>query len=471
MGTLQLIGKIRRLQRLQAEAQAIRQSSRGTSSSDDGLLQLPLIDLIPRLSQGLDRPEHLAPYLDILERAPGGNLRECIAAPPQHGKTVCAGHALVKWLGSPKAKHYAFATYNQNRSDEVARATRQLAEEAGLSPTGTVRQWRVKTGAEVKFTSIGGSLTGYPVDGVLLIDDPVKDREEAESPRMREKAWGWLGDVGKTRVHPGGSILLMATRWHEDDLTGRCVKLLGWGYTNLQAIAEDMPDPLGRQPGEALWPSRRPLDFLEVIRRENAYTWASLYQGRPRPRGGSLFGEPHYYQPSELPTKGYRVGYGLDLAYSAKTHADWSVLVKLVRIGDLVYVVDVLRMQADAPTFLAAARRMVDAEPGPIRWYRSGTEKGVGDFANLPRLEHVAATADKFVRAQPVSAAWNTGKVLVPGGHDRPRWLDGFLTEVTSFTGVHDPHDDIVDALAGGFDVLNSSPAPRATGTQPLGFW
>jgi predicted phage terminase large subunit-like protein len=388
----------------------------------------------------------------VLEGAPGSNCRIVVAAPPQHGKTVLTSHALVQWLAR-SSKHWAYATYTQDRSDNAARSVRLIAEEAGLEPQGTVREWRVNTGAHIKFTSIGGSLTGFPLDGGLVIDDPIKDREEAESKRRRDRCWDWLQDVGLTRLHPGAPVILMATRWHIDDLSGRCIKA-GWRYLNLRAIAGD-DDPLGRAPGDVLWPSQRPLSSLEE-HRANAYKWASLYQGEPRPRGGAVFGDPARY--TELPKEGFRRTYGADLAYSGKTASDWSILVELLRVGSdpktaLYYVANVLRRQMQAPQFGALCKAELDARPGPALWYASGTEAAAGQYLQRDgvKLTIRAPKGDKFTRAIPLAAAWNDGRVLVP---DSAPWLSDYLDVMTGFTGVNDAHDDDVDATAAGFDLL-----------------
>ncbi len=230
----------------------------------------------------------------------------------------------------------------------------------------------------------------------------------------------------------------------------------GWRYLNMPAICESADDPLGREIGQALWETQRPLSMLLDRRQANEYVFASLYQGRPRPRGDAVFNDPTFY--SELP-KQFRRGYGIDLAYTAKTHADWSVLVVLAAGNDgLVYVVDVIRRQCKAPEFRSVVKQALGKYgPGPVRWYCSGTEKGVADLLEIPSLQALAATTDKLVRAQRTSEAWNSGKLLVPDDPKRHPWLNDFLETVTNFTGVADAHDDDVDALAAGFDALQTA--------------
>jgi predicted phage terminase large subunit-like protein len=233
----------------------------------------------------------------------------------------------------------------------------------------------------------------------------------------------------------------------------------GWPVISLRAIAEP-GDTDGRADGDALWPARWPAEALEKRRAlVGEYGWASLFQGRPRPRGGTVFGDPHYYD--RLPEAAYRIGHGCDLAYTAKTSSDYSVCVTLYQCGDMFYVADVQRKQVDAPSFTLTLKAQQSTHPGPMLWHASGTEKGAAQFIQrvLPQFRVKQTTADKFVRAQSVAAAWNAGKVLVPR---RAPWLDVFVAEVCGFTGVGDVHDDQVDALASAHDVLGQASTASA---------
>ena len=141
----------------------------------------------------------------------------------------------------------------------------------------------------------------------------------------------------------------------------------------------------------------------------------------------------------------------MDLAYTRKTHADHSVCVRMLAHGGVFYVHEVQRAQVEATAFAQTMRTMHDAQPGTMVWHGSGTEKGSAQFIQklIPSFRLKNATADKFIRAQPVAAAWNAGKVLLPNPEKfKAPWLAPFLSIVQNFTGVDDPHDDDVDALA-----------------------
>jgi predicted phage terminase large subunit-like protein len=345
-----------------------------------------------------------------------------------------------------------------------------MATDTGMGCEGTTSHWQTTNGASLLATGIEGALTGYGIDGAIIVDDPVKDRMGAESATMRDHACEWFHDVAMTRVHPGASVLVVQTRWHPDDLAGRLIAD-GWHFINLAAIAEE--DEPTRKAGEALWPARRPIDFLEKIRSANAYTWASLYQGRPRPKGGAVFGDPRFYE--RLPETGLRYSIGIDLAYTAKTSSDYSVAVVMAERAGTIYIVDVLREQVSQPTFSRLLKSLCATYPGArVRGYLAGTERGAADYIieSGVKFDAVTAKGDKFVRAQPYAGAWNQdpGRVLVPR---QAEWLDAYLNEHARFTGLNDAHDDQVDAAAAAFDALSTPTAkPRVGGQRsPVGDW
>jgi len=399
-----------------------------------------LLEFIPRISPDLSTPRHLQPLVDAIESTLETPGLFVVSTPPQHGKTFLCEHAIV-WLmqQNPKRRH-AYATYETDRADKISDATRQLAARAGFHTTGTRKFWTNEYGGSLFSTGTGAGFTGEPVDGCLIVDDPHKNRLEAESGVYRQRADDWMRSVARTRMHPSASAIVVATRWHTDDLAGRMIDR-GWTKIRLPAIDEH---------GKALWPEQRPLSFLTTLREElGEYDWASLYQGEPRTKGGAVFGDVHLYDPKSINWNGSRVALGVDCAYSAKTHANYSVGLVLVELGGLYYLREVQRHQVKTEPFKAvldSLRKTYSIRKS--RWYTSTTEEGTAELLGVtPEL----ARGDKFVRAQPVAAAWNAGKVLVP---EKAPWADAFVSEVVSFTGIDDPKDDQVDALAAAYDVL-----------------
>jgi predicted phage terminase large subunit-like protein len=486
---LRRINKIRALirerDRLQAErfdrreAEALRnQSSRRLESTDRPSL-LAYVELLTGWAFGYFRP-----FAEALERSIGGELRVCFAAPPQHGKTSFTLRALCWLCRYRSGRRHAYVTYNQQRSNYVAKEFRRIAQNAGFQVGGTLTDMTLTIDgvtSGIKFTSVKGSLTGYTIDGICIVDDYVADEKKARSKIERENGIRWWASNVETRRHVGTSYLVMATRWPGGDLTEHLTKSEGFAYINLKAIAEPespddvdevsgvvLSDPLHRRVGESLSPLKPPEFFARERRR--TFWWLAMYQGTPRQEGFAVFappgsltddGEPYgatYYK--ALPTDGYRVAYGVDLAYSSRTSADWSILVEAWAVGKKLYIVDVTRKQVQATSFLLTLVAAKSNRPGaPFRFYSGGGgEKGSADFIKqkLGRAFKVLpATGDKLARANQASITWNEGRVLLPDpAHIDAPWLDDFLAVVTTFTGTPGEQDDDVDALAAAHDQL-----------------
>lgn len=297
---------------------------------------------------------------------------------------------------------------------------------------------------------------GVLVHNCAIVDDPIKNRAEAESAVKRGGLVDWMRDVLLTRIEPGGSVFVFMTRWHPDDLVGTLVDE-GFECINLPAISED---------GAPLWPERWPLDALRAREVEvGAYTWASLYQGQPRPRGSRVFEGVTNYAPSGLPVV-YSVAAGVDSAYSMAKTADYSAYVEMKRAGEYYYVTDARRVREPMPQFKGRLRVVHERHPSMRwRWYVATSELGAASlFAegeNGVPMHGMVARADKFVRALRYAAAWNAGKVLLP---ERAPWLEDFVSEHAGFTGVNDKRDDLVDAAVAAFDELSVETAKTSMG-------
>lgn len=442
-----------------------------------------LLEFIPQLSPHYEPPLHLRPLVEVLERAAAGErVRAVCHAPPRHGKTETVEHAIVyALLKNPKIV-CGYATYGADLSYSKSRDTRALARRAGVelsSDAQGVKEWRTKQGGGLLATGVGGPFTGFGVN-ILFIDDPIKNRIEAESSTKREHLMDWWRDVARTRLEPGGSVVVFATRWHPDDLSGALIKQ-GWPYIRLPAIADTAEN--GRKVGEALWPKRYDVTELEDIRRTvGEYTWASLFQGLPRPRGGSVFhAEPALYSAEALAdvlkrVAGWRKGIGADFAYTKKTSADHSALVAGLGFVEekrrYLYILEVDRAQLEAPEVAARGARL-QARHGGARAlsYVSTTERAVAQLmgAHGFKCEARLAVGDKFTRAQPYAASWNDMRVLLPEDVERDSKINIFLAEHLGFTGSDDKEDDQVDAGAALHDLLASAPLvppPRPPKTQ-----
>lgn len=414
-----------------------------------------LMRFVPWATVGYSQPTHLAELVVSLERAfTARGVRLVIHAPPQHTKTETILHGIAWGLWRDPRLRVSYSSYEAGITRRKSAGALRIARGVVALERDAVTDWVTTSGGGLLARSVREGLTGSPVD-VAIIDDPIKDRAQAESATYREHLREWFQSSLLTRLPPSSSVVVCATRWHPDDLSGWLVREHGYSYLRLPAVDEA---------GAVLWPGRWSPESMAAQRQAvGEYTWASLYQGEPRPRGGSVFGDVATYR--ELPASGLRWGIGVDLAYSARTSADYSVAVVVALDGrGTCHVVDVVRVQTQAPAFLSRLAALQARHPtARLRWYASGTELGAAAFmrSSLPQLEARAPRGDKFTRAQPVAAAWNAGRVLVPEDSDANPWLSAFVAELAGFTGVSDDHDDQVDALAAAFDVAAESAGPR----------
>jgi predicted phage terminase large subunit-like protein len=425
---------------------------------------IPLLRFIPAISPKLWEPKHLKPVelvFDRIERKEAVTV--FLTMPPRHAKTETIKHGIARLLLIDPSLRIGYASYAARLAEKKSREVRTLYQRGGgkLAADAFARaDWRTGVGDGGLWAGgVEGSWTGEGFD-VLFIDDPIQDRAHAESAVEREKLWDWFNDVAYTRLEPNGSIFVVHTRWHVDDLGGRLIRD-GWESIHLPAIADD---------GRALWPERFNVAKLERIKRQiGAYAWASLYQGRPYARGGRLFGDAHFFD--LLPARLQRV-IGIDLAYSAKSQSDYSVAIVLgfdvettEEMGAKAYILNVVRRQVEAPSFIRELNDLQGENFGaPMVWHYGGTEKGLVDVMKAlgANLEAKPAIVDKFIRAQEAVAAWNDGRILIPRNatalgleteDDLVEWSNDLVTELSAFTGKGDLHDDQVDALSTGYDA------------------
>lgn len=420
-----------------------------------------LLDFVPRITPAFDRPNHLRDLARAFVRAKNEPVRLCISVPPRHSKTETILHAVAWWLQARPQDTVAYISYAADIAQSKSRRMRDMARRAGVrlrADSKAVHEWRTEEGGGVLATGVGGPLTGQGAN-LLIVDDPLKNSEEAESPTIRQNLWEWFESTAMTRVEPGGSVIIVHTRWHDDDLIGRLIQAGGWEQINLPAIAYE-----GTADEAALWPERWSLADLKTKKREvGAYVWASLFQGEPRPRGGRLFREPTRYKHpliTELGSKA-RIIVGVDPAATDKTTADHSAIVVMAcdgKPGTVEFrgdILEVWRGQVQIPELLQRCLHYSRQYGAPL------AVESVGGFKAVPqmlramdrgaRILEVHPMGDKFQRAQPVAAAWNDGRIRVPTSAP---WVAPFLAEVCKFTGVADAQDDQVDALSHAFNSL-----------------
>lgn len=419
-------------------------------------------------------PTHLRAVTDAFERiALGEQVFMVVNVPRQHGKTTVCEAGFVWLLKRIAGLRAVFATYSDRRAwRESARMRQNLVRPAGLElrrASGDV--WECRNGSSAVFSGVnGGGVIGEPAD-FALIDDTIPNRKSAESVVEREARWEWLSAVLFPAVQDTGSVVLVETRWHVDDTTGRIMEQarkregFPWEFVRLPAI---------NALGQPLAPAIRALPWLERLRDGGMtpYDWSSLMQQQPVPRGAQRFGPAHRYAPEELNPAvraQLTVCIGLDLAYTAKTSSDWSVayVLGVTPDGERIYVLDRVKARKSAEDF-------VDHDLVPLRdrypaarwrWYGYGPELAAAGYIRrrgIP-LTMESRPGDKFVRALPAMGAHRTGRLLWPAAAP---WLADALRVVGRFTGVGDKEDDDVDALAAAVDEALVAGRPRSLGAH-----
>ena len=421
-------------------------------------------DWLPMVSPTLtwDAP-HLAYIRERLERVTRGECKRLMLfVPPRHGKSeMTTIRYPVYRLECEPSMRVILGAYNATLAQKFSRKARNVARtRLALNTERTaVEDWETTAGGGLRAVGVGGGVTGMGAN-LVIIDDPVKSREEAESATYRDRCWDWYRDDLYTRLEPDGAIVLIQTRWHEDDLAGRLLAEMkqggeAWETVTLPALADE-GDPLGRAPGDALWPERYDATDFERIRTVlGTYSFEALYQQRPRPAEGALFKRQWFKVVDAAP-------YGLswvrywDLAASTRESADFTASPAVAMGGDgTVYVRDMIRGRWEWPDAYSIIVRTMQAEPNT----RHGVEKALHGLAAVqelmrdPRVAHVPfegvdVDKDKFSRALAWAGRAEAGKVALVQGE----WVGAFLDEVTAFPlGAH---DDQVDTISGGVQMV-----------------
>lgn len=477
---------------------------------------------IRRISPRHPPPKHIAPLIKLWERTRHERVFAVIELPPRHVKTTTGMHGLAYRLYKDPALTHGFATFGDDYAASRSRIARALTRAAGVQLSkdmANLHEWRTIYGGGLLAHGYQGEWTGQGITGVALVDDPFKDRAAAESKKIRENVWDWFTDVLWTRLEPGSSVIVQHTRWHDDDLIGRLLRGKFAGYQferiRLPAICEDADDILGRKIGEALWPEQFPVEELRKIEESIGwYGWASLFQQRPRPKGADVFLEPARFSLASWRPDGHRILLCCDPAATDDTRGDFSAAFVLAARGyGADMEVDILHGWRDHVTIPALCRKLL--ELSDRFWKAPVVVEAIGGFKGVPqtlkeieprlriRIARMGSPeegkdgsakisnipANKFLRSQPVAAAWNRGKVRVPidadldwigGRFQLPEneregerklragvqrgvtWADELIVETGNFTGVDDPEDDQVDALAHGYnDLWSTRPSRR----------
>lgn len=407
---------------------------------------------------------YLASIRAHLDRITAGDLKRlAIFVPPRHGKSALATIRYpVYRLAQRPDQRVIIGCYNSLLAEKFSRQALRIAgnQNVALNPLRmAAHDWETTAGGGLRAVGVGAGITGQGGD-LIIIDDPVKSREEADSHAYRERVWDWYREDLYTRLEPGGAIVLIQTRWHEDDLAGRILASAGaadWTVLSFPAEAE-AGDPLGRAIGEPLCPARFDRAALADIRQTlGSWAYAALYQQRPLPAGGGLFKREYFAIVESAPVQAARVRY-YDKAGTVGG-GDYSVGVRLAQAPDgLFYVEDVVRGQWSALERERIIRQTAELDGrGVSIWLEQepgsgGKESAEASIRNLAGFDVHAApvTGDKTVRAAPFAAQCEAGNVRLVRG----RWCSSFIDELSVFPST--AHDDQVDAVTGAFHKLTA---------------
>lgn len=422
------------------------------------------------LAPGWGVPPHLAYLCSVIDRLVSGEvMRLCVSMPPGHAKSDTITRRLPVYWGERHGRDRIVVTgYNQTFAErQLSGPTRELARERGiLAPAATaLSEWAFTSGARLIARGTGSAPTGVNPISLLIVDDPISSAAQAHSEAERAAVWEWWTGSIVQRFWPKTRAVVIATRWHEDDLIGRLMQQEAalaevdrtWTFVNLPALA--LPgDVLGRAEGEALWPEAKPAAFLHALRAEmGGYAFEALFQGNPTPREGSLFkvDRLRYCEAREVPPLA-RECRAWDLA-ATDGAGDFTAGVRLGQdAAGTTYVLDVVRGQWGPGSRNAAMRRTAEADgPAvPIRVPQDPGQAGVEQAAALARMlsgfivSTTRPTGSKEVRASPFAAQVETGNVVLVRGP----WNAAFVEEARAFPlGTH---DDQIDAAADAFAAV-----------------
>ena len=459
--------------------------------------------------------EELAKRLDqflddvIAKKSP----RLMVMAPPRHGKTELVSKRFPAYaLGRYPDLSFIGTSHGGDLASDVNRDIQRIIdseEYAQLFPSTALWGKNIRTVADgsylrnsdifeivnhkgrYKSAGVGGDITGRG-GHVLLIDDPVKNAEEAFSKTMRDSTWAWYDMTLRSRCEPGGGILLILTRWHFDDLAGRILHVMEkggerWDIVRFPALAEE--DELHRKKGEPLHPERYTLAMLENMRTGTSEepgvgskAWASLYQQRPAAAEGVIFKREdwRWFKPkSSLSTMDvdekkqmlqiydiHTVTQHWDIAVGGKETSDYSACTTLGVSKNKYYVLDVWKRQCEFPEVKRQVKLLHDAwRPSVVTVEGGGSAGGKSIIQDLKRDTRIpfvetVTTKDKVLRANLVSPTHEAGMCYLPEGGS---WVADFMESISAFPNA--THDDDADSFIMAME--NAIGGPRMVEFSP----
>lgn len=442
-----------------------------------------LVDFISATKSDWQTAQHHLAICAALERVERGETKRLIITmPPRHGKSEVATRRFPAWfLGRNPTSQVISTSYGADLAVDFGRDVRNLmrsSEYRRIFPAVTVARdssaadaWHTTQGGIYVASGVGGAITGKGAH-VALVDDPIKNSEEAYSARHREKIWLWYTSTLLTRLMPGGAIVVIATRWHEDDLTGRLLTEGGWEHLHLRAIETDND---GRE--AALWPDWFPLEYLRELRAKTPpRVWSALYQGDPHEETGSYYQRAWFERRYDKTPEGCHVYICSDYAVTERedgSDPDFTEHGVFGLLGEDIYVLDWWHGQATADVWLLELIRLVRKwKPLAVFGEAGVIARAVDPLRQRLSSEHrvywqqewLASTADKAVRGQAMRGLAAMGRVVF----GRQPWTERILSQLCRFPSA--AHDDAFDAFSLlGIALTEAHPAIVRSQEKPRG--
>lgn len=406
----------------------------------------------------------IAEKLEAVER--GEIKRLMITMPPRHGKSELASRRFPAWyLGRNPNKQIIAASYNSDLSTDFGREVRNIVgsdeyqclfDVKLAADSQAANRWHTDDKGMYVAAGVGTAITGRGAD-ILLIDDPFKDRQEADSEVRRETVWNWYTSTAYTRLMPGGAVVVINTRWHDDDLSGRLISQMSdggdkWEVLSLPAINDE---------GKALWPSWYPVErLIEIKSVLPARDWNSLYQQNPIPDDGDYFKSAWFNEYEKLPD-GLSFYGASDCAVTDDAGDFTEHGIFGIDQNKNIYVVAWWRGQTTADKWIEAMCDLI-TKYSPEIWFG---EKGVIQRTIEPymiqrmternafcRLEWLASTTDKATRARPIQGMASMGKVFFPVN---ATWKGDILSQLLRFpAGKYDDAVDVFGLIGRGMEFF-----------------
>lgn len=404
-----------------------------------------------------------------------GIQRLIVELPPRSGKSLSVSELLPSWiLGRRPDTNIVLVSYGASLAEMSSRRARDyvVSDKFQTIFPDTIPNDNIQRAGEWEVSSqdgerrggmiavgIGGSIVGKGAH-LLIIDDPIKNRIEAESPSTRDTVWNSYTNDFLSRFNDSSRAaqIIIAQRYHTDDPTGRILRsphAKTWKRLRLPALAE-ANDPLGRNVGEALWADRHSAEALNEIKERDLYSFLSQYQQAPISRGTTLFDATKVEIVTEIPEITSIVRFW-DLAVTVKKRSDYTVGLKLgISSTEDIYILDIWRGKVKAPEMLGIIAKCAALDGYGVPIILEGEKAGIIQLDYLlsdSRLRGYAIQlqgieGDKVVRASGISTRVLYGKMKIRSA----LWNYEFLAELAMFP--HATHDDQVDALSGGYKYL-----------------